>query len=268
MGSVEADLQAIDEALEAGDFERALGLANHGVREHPDDPDVHAAYGEALWGLGDLGDARAEYEEAVRVAPEASEIWADLARLRYELADFAVAQQAAERSVELEESPEVFDLLCLLAERKDDLQRADAYAQRANKLDPDGFPLPFRLQEAEFSQAVREALDEIPKRFQEALQGEAAIFVEPVPALEILQLESPPLDPQLLGLYVGVPLPERTQAPAQPPLADRIYLFQRNLEHEASNRSELVEQIRITLFHEVGHYFGFSDEDLAARDFG
>jgi predicted Zn-dependent protease with MMP-like domain len=71
-----------------------------------------------------------------------------------------------------------------------------------------------------------------------------------------------------LGLYVGVALPEREGSLSGPTLPDRIYLFQHNLEHEARDHQELVEQIRITLFHEVGHYFGFSDEDLEERDFG
>lgn len=268
MGPVEETLAAIDDALEVEDFERALSLASEGVRKHPEDPDLHALYGQALWGLGDLGDAREAYEQAVRLEPQAAEIWADLARLRYELSDFEAAKQAAERSLKLEESPDVLDLLCLLAEREDDFERADAYARRAHALDRDGFLLPFRVSEDEFRQAVRDALDEVPERFQEALQNEVAILVEPVPSVDILNLESPPLDPQLLGLYVGVPLPERSDTSTRSELPDRIYLFQRNLEHEACDRVELVEQIRITLFHEVGHYFGFSDEELEARDFG
>ncbi|UCE02658.1 MAG: metallopeptidase family protein [Candidatus Latescibacterota bacterium] len=268
MPKVAETLYAVDAALEAEEFERALSLADAGVREHPDDPDLHAAYAESLWALGDLADARGAYEEAVRLAPRAWELWADLARLLYELADFAASKRAAEHSAEIEASPEVFDLLCLLADREGDFERADACARRAHALAPKSFPLPVRLSAEEFSAAVREALDEIPERFQEALQNEVAILVEPVPALEILNLESPPLDPQLLGLYVGVPLPERKSATMRSDLPDRIYLFQRNLEHETTSRDELVEQIRITLFHEVGHYFGFSDEDLEERDFG
>ena len=85
---------------------------------------------------------------------------------------------------------------------------------------------------------------------------------------EPLMTQSPPLDPRILGLYEGVALPDREGLAGRPALPDRIFLFQHNLEHEASTRAELVEQIRITVFHEVGHYFGFSDEDLEERDFG
>ena len=95
-----------------------------------------------------------------------------------------------------------------------------------------------------------------------------AILVEPVPPLELLQMETPPLDPELLGLYDGTPLPDRDQPTTATSLPDRIYLFQSNLEHDADDRDDLVEQIRITLFHEIGHYFGFTDEEREERDFG
>jgi predicted Zn-dependent protease with MMP-like domain len=267
MGNVDDTLQEIDAALDAEDSEAALGLAVAAVQRFPTNPDVRAAYGEALWAMGDLDDARAAYREAVRLAPDAAGLWADLARLHWELDDFAAAAQAVSRSLALEEFPEALDLQSRLAERDGDLARADGLARRAHEIEPEDFPLPFRVSEAEFNALVAAALEDIPERFRQALDQDVAILVEPVPPETVLRLEDPPFEPELLGLYVGVPLPERSEsAPTQ--LPDRIYLFQRNLEHAATTRHELVEQIRITVFHEVGHYFGFSDEELESRDFG
>ncbi|MFQ5600450.1 MAG: metallopeptidase family protein [Candidatus Krumholzibacteriia bacterium] len=265
---VDGAVQAIEAALDGEDFEQALCLASEAVREFPTDLDVQVLYGQALWALGDLQDAREAYREATRLAPETAGIWADVACLHFELAEFEQAREAAERSIALEESAETLDLMCKLAEREGCLKEADAFARRAQALDPENFPLPLRVGEADFQSLVRDALDGIPPKFREALEGDVAILVEPVPPEQVLKLESPPLDPELLGLYVGTPLPEREDSTAQVRLPDRIYLFQRNLEHDVETPEDLVEQIGITLFHEVGHYLGFTDEELEERDFG
>ena len=73
-----------------------------------------------------------------------------------------------------------------------------------------------RISEADFRDVVSEAIDRLPEEFRGALDGEVAILVEPVPSVEILKSEDPPWDPELLGLYVGVPLPEREVSSAAP----------------------------------------------------
>ena len=67
--------------------------------------------------------------------------------------------------------------------------------------------------------------------------------------------------PDLLGLFDGVPLPE-TGEDGVVLRPNRIFLFQRNLERMAATREELDEQIRVTLYHELGHYLGFEEEDM------
>jgi predicted Zn-dependent protease with MMP-like domain len=66
--------------------------------------------------------------------------------------------------------------------------------------------------------------------------------------------------PDLLGLFVGIPLTERSVSD----LADlsSITLFTRNLERSCSDGAELVEEIRVTLLHEIGHYLGMTEEEL------
>ena len=65
----------------------------------------------------------------------------------------------------------------------------------------------------------------------------------------------------MLGLFDGVPLPE-TGDPEAMLRPNRIFLFQRNLERMSASREELQEQIRVTLYHELGHYLGFEEEDM------
>lgn len=67
----------------------------------------------------------------------------------------------------------------------------------------------------------------------------------------------------LLGLFRGVPYPRKGGFFDIPhPLPDTIILFQRSIENICSSERELEEQIRATLIHEVGHYFGLSERDL------
>jgi len=88
-----------------------------------------------------------------------------------------------------------------------------------------------------------------------------AIVVEDEPAPDLLEeMEIEPPD-TLLGLYQGVPLTERRWDYGNA-LPDRILLFQGPLERESDDEDDLVVAIGETLIHEVGHYFGLSEEEI------
>ncbi len=88
-----------------------------------------------------------------------------------------------------------------------------------------------------------------------------AIVVEDEPARELLrEMDIEPPD-TLLGLYQGVPLTERHWDYGNA-LPDRILLFQGPLERESDDEEDLVVAIGETLIHEVGHYFGLSEEEI------
>lgn len=101
-----------------------------------------------------------------------------------------------------------------------------------------------------FEDHVRAALDSLSAEIADALRN-IAIVVEGENAD----------DPDLLGLYEGVPLPEREgEAGALP---DRIAIYRRPLENDFPDPLELQREIRITVLHEIGHYFGLDEERLA-----
>ena len=111
-----------------------------------------------------------------------------------------------------------------------------------------------------FEQLVADALASIPKRFRQALAN-LAIVVEDEPSSQLLhEME---IDPPgtLLGLYQGTPLTERRWDYGNT-LPDRILLFQGPLERESEDEDDLVVAIGETLIHEVGHYFGLSEEEI------
>ena len=112
----------------------------------------------------------------------------------------------------------------------------------------------------EFEQMVREAISDIPDELRAHLDN-IVVDVEPAPRAEDLaELELEDAT-ELLGLYHGTPLTERS-AESGLQLPDRVTIYQRNIEQICESRREIVEQIRTTVLHEIGHFFGMDEDDL------
>jgi predicted Zn-dependent protease with MMP-like domain len=112
----------------------------------------------------------------------------------------------------------------------------------------------------EFERRVADALATIPKRFRSAMTN-LAILIEDEPSAALLrEMEIQPPD-TLFGLYQGTPLTERSWSYGNT-LPDRILLFQGPHEREAVDEDDLVVSIGETLIHEIGHYFGMSEEEI------
>ncbi|MDQ2756634.1 MAG: metallopeptidase family protein [Actinomycetota bacterium] len=108
------------------------------------------------------------------------------------------------------------------------------------------------LSDADFESAVTDALDLIP--------DELAAMVTNVAV--IVQDEPPDDEPDLLGLYEGVPLTERDGWWDAGSLPDRITIFQGPLQRLCRDRDELLDEITVTVVHEVAHHFGIDDARL------
>ena len=113
---------------------------------------------------------------------------------------------------------------------------------------------------AEFERLVAEAITLIPKRFRREMKNLALVVEhEPSPAL-LAEMDIEPPD-SLYGLYQGTPLTERRWDYGNA-LPDRITLFQRPIEEDCEDDDEIRAVIGETLIHEVGHYFGLSEEEI------
>jgi predicted Zn-dependent protease with MMP-like domain len=113
---------------------------------------------------------------------------------------------------------------------------------------------------AEFERLVAEAVNLIPRRFRREMKN-LALVVEDEPSAALLdEMEIEPPD-SLYGLYQGTPLPERTWGYGNT-LPDRITIFQRPIEEDCDDEDEMRKMIGETLIHEVGHYFGMSEEQI------
>ncbi len=111
-----------------------------------------------------------------------------------------------------------------------------------------------------FEDRVAEALASIPRRFRSAMRNIAIVVEEEPPAALLEEMDIEPPD-TLFGLYQGTPLTERRWDYGNA-LPDRILLFQGPHEREAQDEDDLVASIAETLIHEVGHYFGLSEEEI------
>ncbi len=116
--------------------------------------------------------------------------------------------------------------------------------------------------EERFEHYVKVALAELPEEFRRRMKN-IAVSVEPYPTRGDLRSVGLTDKRRLLGIYRGIPFNAVSSFYSGPVMPSEIVLFQKNLEAQADSEEELVEEIRITLLHEIGHYFGMSEDDLA-----
>jgi predicted Zn-dependent protease with MMP-like domain len=111
-----------------------------------------------------------------------------------------------------------------------------------------------------FRRLVSAAIDSIPTRFRQQLVN-VAVVVEDEPSPDLLaEMEIEPPD-TLFGLYQGTPLTERRWDHGNT-LPDRITIYQRPIEDVSDSEADVITEIGETLIHEVGHYFGLSEEEI------
>lgn len=214
--------------LEAGDLEEARRTLDDLPPPEVALGDLDAALeiAELHLAIGDAETARARLRTATSAQPDSADAWYALGNAADELGDEAEARQAWKRTWELDSSPS---------------------ARSA--------PHPFT--EAEVGAVADEALAELPARARELLR-DIPIVVADIPAESDVD---DGLDPRALGLFTGTAYPDSPHVGGQPGLT-QIVLFRRNLERIADGNDELREQIRTTLLHETGHFFGLSDAEL------
>jgi predicted Zn-dependent protease with MMP-like domain len=120
-----------------------------------------------------------------------------------------------------------------------------------------GAVAPVQVSEDEFESLVADALDSIPDELADELEN-VVVIVEEWPTTEQLDGRRG----TLLGLYEGVDVTRRSPIEYSGVMPDRITIFKGPLCARARTREDLAEQVRVTVLHEVGHYFGIDDDRL------
>ncbi|MEO6593951.1 MAG: metallopeptidase family protein [Planctomycetota bacterium] len=249
------DEEHYEQALEAIREAMAAGQGNQ--------LDLTFLLGDTCLALGRAAEAEEQFRVVLTQDPDcpSSRCW--LAMSIFLQWRFDEAEQAARAARELPDA--IVDshvVLGALLERKGRFDEAEACFEHASALAPEKYPPPVRMTRAEFDREVRKAARKLPRQFRQCLDR-LPVVVQDLPDSSLA--EGPDRDevgPDILGLFDGVPLPETGDFEAPQLRPSTIYLFQRNLERAARDRDDLVEQIRITLWHELGHYLGFEEEDM------
>ena len=172
------------------------------------------------------------------------------ARIAYRAADMSGAADFAQQSLAREDDAATWNLLGRLGIWLNQNDAAAAF-RRAAELQPDVFPVPYRVKRDRFTRMAEKALAGIPETFQAQLTN-TMIVVDDLPDLDAVREGE---DPDLLGLYEGATVLEHG-------LPERIVLYQRNHENIVADERELAEQVNETMRHEVGHHFGMEEDEL------
>lgn len=177
--------------------------------------------------LGDAEVARARLRTLTGAVPDSAEAWHALGCAASDLGDENEMRAAWKRTWQLDTAP-----------------GGSAGVQR-------------RLTEAEVAAIAEQALGELPERAR-ALLRDVPIVVAEQPAADDVDQG---IDPRSLGLFSGTPFPEASHLGGQPGLT-QILIFRRNLERMVASDDELREEVRTTLLHETGHFFGMDHDEL------
>jgi predicted Zn-dependent protease with MMP-like domain len=118
----------------------------------------------------------------------------------------------------------------------------------------------FSIAREDFTKVIAETLDSLPKEFRHRIRN-VAVLVEDLPPDPPL---SRPGEPRriVLGLFHGVPMTKKSVFHGPIGSPDYVVLYKNNIEAICSTQAEVREQIRLTLMHELGHYFGMTEEQL------
>jgi predicted Zn-dependent protease with MMP-like domain/Flp pilus assembly protein TadD len=252
---------------EFAEFELALEacdglLAGRSDFPRPDrvlQAEIHYLKAKALFYLDDLEGSVFLVRRALKTSGDQPVYCAFEGQLLFELGRFEEARRVLEHAVSIDpDSAHAVYHLGLVLERLEGIKDTQPHLARANALDPEHYPLPVRVSEDFFGRAMEAALGNLPRSIREYIDN-VPVLVEDFPSVELVQRES--ISPQILGVFIGVP---RTQAvlTEQVPALDRIILFKRNLEKVCVDREDLVDQIEVTIRHEIGHYLGLDEDDI------
>jgi predicted Zn-dependent protease with MMP-like domain len=259
----ETEWEAVErvwDLLEEGKTESARGEMNALLAHRPGHPDLRIADAAVALDEGEAQHALVALQGAERSA-DPSLFFHLRAAAHYELAELESARDDGYRALAI--NPEIAETHALLAKTLEFLGNVEAaheHAGIAHEIDAERFPLPLAVSDQEFDTLVEKSLLELPAEVRKHLE-EMPVLVEALPARPVLTAEKPPISPDVLGLFVGRHLLERTHADL-PGAPGAIYLFRRNLLRVCADREELAREVRITIQHEVGHLLGMDEDDL------
>jgi predicted Zn-dependent protease with MMP-like domain len=217
---------------------------------------------QALIARGEPAAAREALSELASSVIDDGELALDLAELALSAEDPAGARRWIEIAQGHEElRADALHALGRLHELTEDRAAMIATWQEVRRLDLAAEPGPLEISEDDVEQIAQQTLAELPPKIREKLER-VPILIDELPS-EALVADG--VDPRLLGLFQGTPMPE---GGALAPTVTTILLFRTNLARACVDADQLAEEIRITVLHETAHYFGLDEAELEALGLG
>jgi predicted Zn-dependent protease with MMP-like domain/Flp pilus assembly protein TadD len=249
------------------EYEEALDLADDLLQtslEKPIEAEVYYLKAKALFYLDDLEGALFLLRRAIKIQGEVGIYRGFEGQVLFEIGQYPEARRSLERAIALEhDCAHSIYHLALVMEHTGQLESAEKLFAKAAQLAPELYPLPTRIGDEEFEAAAEQALKSLPEPIRKYTEN-CPVIVEDLPSEELVRQEY--VSPQVLGLFSGVPATDPGASPTFGSLqrtdTDKILLFKRNLEKIAKSHTELVEQIQITVKHEIGHFLGMNEEEV------
>jgi Flp pilus assembly protein TadD/predicted Zn-dependent protease with MMP-like domain len=245
-----------------------LELAERGsrrviARRHRNAPlaaDLAVLEAQALNDLGRSDEALDRVDAALRLAPGRGDALHEKGVALFDLSKFAEAKSAFQKALGIQpDDAYTHQMLGLTLEQLRD-PAADAELDRALKLAPGELSAPVMISKPEFQKEIDQVIATLPTD-RAGRVAKVKVEVEDLPDQADLQAVKPPFPPTILGLYRG-PVGRAPEPDDEPP---SIVLYRKNLGRAVKTRSELTEQIRDTLLHEIGHLEGLDEDDLRRR---
>ena len=265
VAAARGDEERVDALLIKAEAELELGCGHdHGDRVHGDGRDHDHDHGHDDDHDHDAA-ARATMAEIARLEIRDALLLTRAGDIYLAIDDLARAEQCFLKAVD--EDPGQADAhhgLGLIYEDRGDREAMVRAWQDTLRLDRAAPPPPWHMSPSEFEEIAEEAMAELPDEVLTRLEN-VPVLIDDLPAEDLV---AEGYDPRLLGLFSGVPLPEKSHVSNQRPSIDAVHLYQKNLERQSADREELADQIRITVLHETAHFFGLEDDDLEELGLG
>ena len=253
-------VEAAWEALDSGKLALARGTIDELLAQRPGHPDLRMVDAALLLEAGEADRALQALSGAEQSADPAA--FFHLRGLaQHDLLRFEEALRDAERALVIrQDMPESHDLASRALEHLGKERESADHAESANELDPEGYPMPLEMSDEAFDLCVESSIAELPPEIRQELDV-IPVIVDALPIRAMLAAEDPPLTPDLLGLFIGSPLRDRSFSD-EPAVTGAIHLFRRNLLRMCHTPEDLAREIRMTLQQEVGNLLGLDGDEL------
>ncbi len=230
-------------------------------RNAPLAADLAVLEAQALNDLGRSDEALERVDAALRIAPGRGDALHEKGVALFDLSRFADAKTVLQKALTIQpDDAYTHQMLGLTLEELGETAAADAELAKAVTLAPGELTPPVLISVAEFQKEVDAVVAQLPADRKARVQS-IKVEIEDLPDAADLKAVQPPFPPTILGLYRG-PV-GRTPAPGDE--SPSIVLYRKNLARAVKTRTELTEQIRDTLLHEIGHLEGLDEDDLRRR---